>query len=140
MNWIIRIIAFIHMLLYMGIMWWGWQSYKLLQKRSWLYMGVGFGVLLIFRTEQFYALMTHSADDVHTGARLMWETFTPFIGAGFLILSFWRLSYEHQKLIDRLRSHRPTELSAGDQPVEFWEGVFRKIVSEEVAKIKLKSV
>lgn len=127
--WFLRIIGFLHLAIYVGIMWWGWKSYRILRKQSWLYMGIGFTFLLLNRTAIFYQLMT---DGDGTSAR---STITPFIGAVFLLIAFWKLSQEHHELIERMGS-RPQRQSAGAQPVEFWQDVFRKIVSEEIAKSK----
>lgn len=130
MMWFLRAVAFLHMLIYMGIMWWGWKSYRILRKRSWLYMGIGFTFLLLNRTGLFYLLMTNGDGASARG------TITPFIGAIFLLIAFWKLSEEHHDLIERMGS-RPPRSSAGAQPVEFWEGTIRKVVREELDKTSL---
>lgn len=94
---IVRIVAFLHLAVYLGIMWYGWQSYKLLRKPSWKIMGIGFAVLLIYRVRQFIRQMiTDYAIDAE-------NTLLPFIGAVLLLVAFRMLSKEHARLLSKLR-------------------------------------
>lgn len=132
MMWFLRIIGFLHLAIYVGIMWWGWKSYRILRKKSWLYMGIGFCFLLLNRTGLFFQLMTDGGEVTTRG------TITPFIGAVFLLVAFWTLSEEHHELIERMGS-RPPRQSAGAQPVEFWENTVRRVIREELNKDKQPS-
>jgi hypothetical protein len=130
---LIHIVAALHLAVYLGIMYYGWQSYKLLRKRSWRFMGVGFTVLLVYRTWRFVEqLFTEHVNDAE-------GTLLPFIGALFLLIAFWMLCHEHRDLINKL-TESPSPLRSGAQPVEFWKEEsrkalieFRAIVREEIA-------
>lgn len=123
---LIRIVAGLHLAVYVGIMWYGWQSYKLLQKKSWRYMGVGFFVLLLYRSRQFVEqlLVDYHVD---TGGTLF-----SFVGAVFLLVAFKMLWREHHDLINKLATV-PGPIKSGAQPVEFWLKEIRVIVREEIA-------
>ena len=134
---LIRVAAFLHLAAYLGIMWYGWKSYKLLQKKSWRYMAIGFAVLLLYRLRQAIAqlLVDYRID---TGGTLL-----SFIGAVFLLLAFRMLWFEHRELIEKLSSD-PGPSRAGAQSVEYWMRVaeqqaiktiedFRQVVREEIA-------
>lgn len=123
----IRIVAFLHLAVYAGIMWYGWQSYKLLRKKSWRYMGIGFTIFLIYRLRQFikqvvvdYPIDTES-------------TFIPFVASVFLLVAFKMLHSEHRGLINLLAE--PVSLRTGAQPVEYWLTNVRQIVREENARV-----
>lgn len=123
----IRIVAFLHLAVYAGIMWYGWQSYKLLRKKSWRYMGIGFTIFLIYRMRQFgKQLLVDYPIDTET-------TLIPFIGSVFLLVAFRMLSREHHGLMSLLA--QPVSLRSGAQPVEYWLQNFRVIVSEEGEKL-----
>lgn len=121
---LIHIVAALHLAVYLGIMYYGWQSYKLLRKKSWRYMGVGFGILLTYRTwrfvEQVFTNHVHDAE----------ETLLPFTGAVFLLIAFRMLCSEHKHLISLMAE--PVSLRSGAQPVEYWLQNFRQIVREEI--------
>jgi hypothetical protein len=122
----IRIVAFLHLVAYVGIMYYGWQSYKLLRKRSWKYMGIGFSVLFVYRAMRFAELMITDVP-VDTERVLL-----PFIGAVFLLTAFWMLRHEHWELLTKM-ADPPSPVRSGAQPVEYWLENFRKIVREEIA-------
>lgn len=125
-------IASLHLIVYLGIMWFGWQSYKLLRKPSWKVMGVGFGVLLAYRVRQLIRQLVVDYP-IDTEATVM-----PFVGAVLLLVAFWMMSREHVELIYKLSD--PPPLRAGAQSVEYWmeqttktlENI-RGIVREEIA-------
>lgn len=120
---LLRIVAGLHLAVYLGIMWYGWQSYKLLQKRSWKFMGIGFFILLVYRTWRFAEeLLVESVDDAE-------RTLLPFVGAVFLLIAFRMLCAEHKHLIS-LMAQPPAILRSGAQPVEFWEEKSRKMLDE----------
>lgn len=129
----VRIVAGLHLAVYLGIMWYGWQSYKLLRKTSWRFMGIGFGIFLIYRIDQFIEqVIANYPIDAES-------TLVPFVGSLFLLVAFWMLSYEHYDLIRKLVDS-PSPLRSGAQPVEFWQSESRKrmdeirmIVREEIA-------
>lgn len=130
---LVRIVAFLHLAVYLGIMWYGWQSYKLLRKRSWRFMGIGFSIFLVYRIREFIAqmLVDYPIDPV--------DTLVPFAASLFLLVAFWMLCQEHKDLLTKL-SESPSPLRSGAQPVEFWQAEsrkvlesFRSIVREEIA-------
>lgn len=129
----VRIVAFLHLAVYAGIMWYGWQSYKLLRKKSWRFMGIGFTIFLIYRIDQFLEQLVASRPIDTEG------TLIPFIGSLFLLVAFWMLHHEHHDLISKL-ADSPSPLRSGAQPVEFWIdqsrstlAEIRNIVREEIA-------
>lgn len=133
MTLMVRIVAGLHLAVYFGIMWYGWQSYKLLRKKSWRFMGIGFTIFLVYRLDQFIEQLvaSHSLDTE--------GTLIPFIASLFLLIAFWMLRDEHYELISKL-ADSPSPLRSGAQPVEFWQGEsrkrmdeFRMIVREEIA-------
>lgn len=129
----VRTIAFLHLAIYLGIMWYGWQHYKLLRKRSWLFMGIGFALLLAYRVIRFVEmLVTHAPSDTE-------RVLLPFIGAILLLVAFRLLYGEHKHLIS-LMAEPFSPLKAGAQSVEYWMqesrknlDEIRKIVREEIA-------
>lgn len=130
---LVLIVAGLHLAVYLGIIWYGWQSYKLLRKRSWRYMGIGFTVLLLYRAGRFLELLLN---DTQVDAE---RVLLPFIGAVFLLVAFWMLWNEHRDLLTKLAGS-PSPLRSGAQPVEFWQAEsrkvleeFRKVVREEIA-------
>lgn len=123
---LVRIVAGLHLLVYLGIIWYGWQSYKTVRKKSWRYMGIGFTIFLIYRTRQFIKqLLVNYPVDTES-------TLIPFIGSVFLLVAFWMLCSEQKHLIN-LMAQPPSPLRAGAQSVEFWLEKFRLIVREEIA-------
>lgn len=123
MRLLVHIVAGLHLAVYVGIMWYGWQSYKLLRKRSWKFMGIGFFILLVYRTWRFgEQLFTDPLNDAE-------RTLLPFVGAVFLLVAFRMLCEEHRHLIS-LMAAPPAALRSGAQPVEFWEGKSRQMVDE----------
>lgn len=123
---LIRIVAALHLAVYLGIMWYGWQSYKLLRKRSWKFMGIGFTVFLVYRIRQFIrqVVVDYPIDTENT--------LLPFIASVFLLVAFRMLCEEHRHLIT-LMAQPPSVLRSGAQPVEYWMENLRKIVREEIA-------
>lgn len=124
---LVRGVAFLHLLVYVGIMWYGWQSYKLLRKRSWKFMGIGFAIFLIYRIRQFIrqVIIDYPIDPE--------STLLPFIASVLLLVAFRMLCEEHKYLINMM-TVPPVILRSGAQPVEFWEDKSRKMV-EELRKI-----
>lgn len=135
---LIRIVAGLHLAVYLGIMWYGWKSYKLLRKKSWRYMGIGFAILLLYRTGQFIEqLMVDYRVD--TGGTLF-----SFVGAVLLLVAFRMLWREHFDLLGKLVHPEPSR--AGAQSVEFWTRIAEKreaivleqirlVVREEIAAV-----
>jgi hypothetical protein len=125
MRLLIHVVAGLHLAVYLGIMWYGWQSYKLLRKKSWRYMGIGFTILLIYRTWRFAEqLFTDPLNDAE-------RTLLPFVGAVFLLIAFRMLCSEHKHLLSLMAE--PVSLRSGAQPVEYWLSKTRIIVREELA-------
>lgn len=123
---LIRIVASLHLAVYLGIMWYGWQSYRLLRKRSWRFMGIGFGILLIYRVRQLIRqVMVDYPIDTE-------NTLLPFIASVFLLVAFRMLCEEHRHLIN-LMAEPPVVLRSGAQPVEYWIEHIRTIIREEIA-------
>lgn len=125
---LIRIVAGLHLAVYLGIMWYGWQSYKLLKKKSWRFMGIGFGIFLIYRIRQFIEQMI-VAYPIDTESTLI-----PFIGSVFLLIAFRMLNTEHNSLMKLMAE--PTAIRSGAQPVEYWLNHIRTIVREENERAK----
>lgn len=134
MDWLLlaRIIAFLHLVAYVGIMWYGWKSYKLLRKRSWFIMGVGFLVLLVYRTERFYTLLT----ETNIQELSLSDTLTPFMGAVFLMVAFGMLNGEHKTLFQKLLQ-RPVPRS-GELPPDYWQREFRQSIRDTIKDEFLK--
>lgn len=124
---LVRIVAGLHLAVYLGIMWYGWESYKLLKKKSWRFMGIGFAVFLVYRIDQFLEQLVASHPIDTEG------TLVPFVGSLFLLVAFWMLCHEHHDLIKKL-ADSPSPLRSGAQPVEFWEEKSRKTL-EEIRKV-----
>lgn len=129
-------VATLHLIVYLGIMWYGWRSYRLLRKPSWKVMGVGFGVLLAYRVRQLIRQLVVDYP-IDTEATVM-----PFIGAVLLLVAFWMMSREHVELIHKLSE--PPQMRAGAQSVDYWVHIaqaqaaktledLRVIVREEIA-------
>ena len=118
----VRIVAFLHLAVYAGIMWYGWQSYKLLRRRSWTYMGIGFAIFLLYRLRQFLllAVIDHPVEAE--------SIVVPFIASVFLLAAFWMLSDEHRHLLNIMAE--PSPLRSGAQPVEFWQAESRKVLED----------
>lgn len=123
---LVRTVAALHLAVYLGIMWYGWQSYKILRRPSWKIMGVGFTIFLIYRTRQFIRQMI-VAYPIDTETTLI-----PFIASIFLLVAFRMLYTEHRYLLS-LMSQPLSPLQAGAQSVEYWLTNFRQIVREEIA-------
>lgn len=124
----VQIIAFLHLLVYVGVMWYCWRNYKLTPKRSWMVMAIGFLLLLMGRVNTFYFLM--QGDTLQPDAK---SVGTPFIGGILILIAFWMLGNEHRELFTKM-GQRPLERNAGTQPVEFWLEHVRVIVREELDK------
>lgn len=121
----IRIVAGLHLAVYLGIMWYGWQSYKLLRKKSWRFIGIGFTIFLIYRLRQFIRqIVVDYPLDAET-------TLIPFLASVFLLIGFWLLSKEHRELMRLASLANLNPLRSGAQPVEYWLSNFRQIVREE---------
>lgn len=121
----VRIVAFVHLAVYLGIMWYGWQSYRLLRKRSWRFMGIGFTIFLLYRLRQFILL---AAGDYRVDTE---GILIPFIASVFLLAAFKMLSTEHRHLLNIMAE--PSPLRSGAQPVEYWLAGIRTIAQEEAA-------
>lgn len=126
---LVRIVAFLHLAVYLGIMWYGWQSYKLLRKKSWRFMGIGFTIFLLYRIRQFITQVIVDYP-IDTGGTLV-----PFIASLFLLVAFWMLSHEQIDLIKKL-ADSPSPLRSGARPVEYWLKEIRQIFREEVVAMR----
>lgn len=131
---LIRVVTFLHLAVYLGIMWYGWQSYKLLRKKSWRYMGIGFTIFLLYRIRQLVKQLIASYP-IDTE-----NTFLPFVGSVFLLIAFRMLRIEHEDLFRKLIE--PGPLRSGAQPVDYWLSHIRGIVREEVSVVaeKIKEI
>lgn len=125
---LVRIVAFLHTAVYLGIILYGWQSYKRLRTRSWFYMGMGFFILLAYRLERFIGLLPAEYGEMNEMNIV--GTIIPFTGGLLLLLAFWKLSKEHEQLIEALAQPNPPR--SGSQSVEYWLGNIRTIVREEI--------
>lgn len=122
---LVRIVAGLHLIVYLGIIWYGWQNYKPLRKRSWTAIGTGFVVFLLYRVSQFVQeMMVEHPTDIET-------TLVPFVASLFLLAGFWIMDGETEDFLKRLADPRP--MRSGEQPVDYWLDNFRAIVREEIA-------
>lgn len=139
MDWLllVRIIALLHLLVYIGIMWYGWKSYKILRKRSWFIMGMGFLILLAYRTERSYEMLMVTGVQELNIMNLS-DTLTPFVGAVFLLVAFGMQNDEHRTLFQRLL-HRPIPRS-GELPPDFWRKEFDEAIRRNIKDDLLKQV
>jgi hypothetical protein len=129
----VRIIAFLHMIVYLGIIWYGWQSFRYLKNRSWLYLGLGFMLLLTYRADRFVVLI--GADYDALDGTSAYSIIIAFMGALLLLLGFIRIARENKVLITAL-ANAPIGLRAGAQTTDYWLEHFRQIVKEEVALLR----
>lgn len=138
MDWLllVRIIGLLHLLVYIGIMWYGWKSYKLLRKRSWFMMGIGFVILLAYRSERFYELMVVTDSLQELNIMNLSGTLTPFVGAVFLLIAFALQNDEYKKLFQKLLI-RPVPRS-GELPPDFWRSEFDKSIRRNIKDEFLK--
>ncbi len=122
---LVRTVAGLHLIVYLGIIWYGWQNYKPLRKKSWTWIGIGFVVFLLYRASQFMQVMTAEYPaNIET-------TLVPFVASLFLLIGFWIMDGETEHFLRRLAS--PSPMRSGAQPVEYWLENFRTIVREEIA-------
>lgn len=122
---LVRIVAGLHLIVYLGIIWYGWQNYKPLRKKSWTSIGIGFVIFLLYRVSQFtQEMMVEHPTDIET-------TFVPFVASLFLLVGFWIMDGETEDFLKKLADPRPVQ--SGAQPVEYWLENFRTIVREEIA-------
>ena len=130
----VRIIAGLHMAVYLGIIWYGWRSYRMLRKESWLYVGGGFILLLAYRVDRFITLLGAPSplDDATS-----YSTVFSFIGGLLLLIGFVKIYGENRTLTEAMK-HAPVGLRAGAQSTNYWLDAFRNIVKEEVAAVKEK--
>lgn len=128
MEYFIPAVAFIHLLLYSGIVWHSWRSYRLFRKESWFHVGLGFFVLLAGRADRFIALLENTEPEDPRA------TIIPVVGAVFLLIGFWKMAYEQTSFIERVKLITHAQSDAGSQPIEFWFEHFRRIVREELDK------
>lgn len=123
---LVRIIAALHLFVYLGIIWYGWQNYKPLRKKSWTSIGTGFMIFLLYRISQFIQqMMAVDVLDIET-------TIVPFIASLFMLVGFWIMDGETEDFLKKLGTITPTP--SGAQPIEFWENTFRVIVREEIER------
>jgi hypothetical protein len=99
---VIRIVAFLHMAVYLGIMWYGWQSYRLLRNRSWLWAGIGFMLLLAYRADRFVILLV---SDVIRDTDF-YGTLISFVGGVLILIGVLRISRENKVLVTALANRR----------------------------------
>lgn len=122
---LIRIVAGLHLAVYLGIIWYGWQNYKPLRKKSWTAIGIGFVIFLLYRVSQFtQQMMVEYPTDIET-------TLVPFVASLFLLAGFWIMDGETEDFLRKMAVPRPVQ--SGAQPVEYWLENFRAIVREEIA-------
>lgn len=122
---LIRIVAGLHLAVYLGIIWYGWQNYKPLRKKSWTAIGIGFVIFLLYRVSQFVQqMMVEYPTDIET-------TLVPFVASLFLLAGFWIMDGETEDFLRKMAVPRPVQ--SGAQPVEYWLENFRAIVREEIA-------
>lgn len=123
---LVRIVTALHLFVYLGIIWYGWQNYKPLRRKSWTCIGIGFVIFLLYRISQFtQQMMTGYSIDIET-------TIVPFIASLFLLVGFWIMDGETEDFIKKIA--QPGPLRSGAQPVEYWLSNFRTIVREEITK------
>lgn len=123
---LIRIVAGLHLIVYLGIIWYGWQNYKPLRKKSWTAIGIGFVIFLLYRVSQFIQeMMVQSPSDIET-------TLVPFFASLFLLAGFWIMDGETEDFLKKMADPGPTR--SGAQPVEYWLENLRTIVREEVTE------
>lgn len=122
---LVRIVAGLHLAVYLGIIWYGWQNYKPLRKKSWTAIGIGFVIFLLYRVSQFVQqMMVEYPTDIET-------TLVPFVASLFLLVGFWIMDGETEDFLRKMADPRP--IQSGAQPVEYWLENFRAIVREEIA-------
>ena len=119
---LVRIIAGLHLFVYLGIIWYGWQNYKPLRRKSWTCIGTGFVVFLLYRVSQFIQqMMADYPVDIET-------TIVPFIASLFLLIGLWIMDGETEDFVKKIVS--PSPIRSGAQPVEFWQEESRKVLQE----------
>ena len=119
---LVRIVAGLHLAVYLGIIWYGWQNYKPLRKKSWTAIGVGFVIFLLYRVSQFtQQMMVEYPTDIET-------TLVPFVASLFLLAGFWIMDGETEDFLKKMADPRPAP--SGSQPVEFWKEESRKMLEE----------
>lgn len=129
---LIRIVAGLHLIVYLGIIWYGWQNYKPLRKKSWTAIGIGFVIFLLYRVSQFtQQVMVQQPTDIET-------TLVPFVASLFLLAGFWIMDGETEDFLKKMADPRPVQ--SGAQPVEYWLENFRTIVREEIAAASGKTI
>lgn len=121
----IRIVAGLHLAVYLGIIWYGWQNYKPLRKKSWTAIGIGFVIFLLYRVSRFtQEIMVEQPTDIET-------TLVPFVASLFLLAGFWIMDGETEDFLRKMAVPRPVQ--SGAQPVEYWMEHIRTIIREEIA-------
>jgi hypothetical protein len=123
---VIPIAQILHLLVYVGIMWYGWQSYQTLRKQSWTYLGFGFGLLAAYRIWKFGEFLAPTWLPIEPTV----DTLLPLIGAIAQMMAFRFMRNEDVALIKRLRQLRLSTTS-GDRSIEEWEASIRDIVRKE---------
>ena len=119
---LIRIVAGLHLAVYLGIIWYGWQNYKPLRKKSWTWIGIAFVIFLLYRVSQFVQeMMVEHPTDVET-------TLVPFVASLFLLVGFWIMDGETEDFLRKLADPGPAR--SGAQSVEYWKEESRKMVEE----------
>lgn len=122
---LIRVVAGLHLAVYVAIIWYGWQNYKPLRKKSWTAIGTGFLIFLLYRVSQFtQEMMVEHPTDIET-------TLVPFVASLFLLAGFWIMNGETEDFLKRMADPRPAQ--SGAQSVEYWLEKVRTIVREELA-------
>lgn len=120
-------IAFIHVVMYAVIIWLGWRSYRVLRKRSGLYIGIGFLFFFGYRLWRLISLLALGYMPEDQGG---FDTAALFVGTGFLVGGFWMLQEENEALLQKLKI-QPVP-SAGDLSPEYWPPVFEKAAERAV--------
>src|SRR5688572_15347150 len=128
MTTVVHIIAALHTVVYCGIIWSSWRNYHVLRSASWMYVAVGFFLLLVYRAVRLAILL--QTDSQGLDEMDMRGTLLAFAGGAILMAAFWKISKENKDMARRLEAI-PIGLRAGAQTTDYWLNAFRKIVKEE---------
>lgn len=126
MKYFILTAASIHVILYSGIVWHSWRSYRLFRRESWFHVGLGFFILLAGRADRFVALLENAEPEDPRA------TIIPVVGAVFLLIGFWKMAYEQTSFIERVKVVMQPD--SGSQSTEFWVDNMRRVMREELDK------
>lgn len=132
---LVRTVAGLHLLVYLGIIWYGWQNWKPLRRKSWTWIGIGFVIFLLYRVSQFWQQLV-AEQPINTETTLV-----PFVASLFLLVGFWIMDGETEDFLAKVVN--PGPVRSGAQTVEFWKEESRKtleqirlIVREEIASTR----